>query len=435
MKVLSSKDYLEVTANSLIADYDRDILTNLYQPIFGYTALSVYFSLWSEMNNQKVTSISTHEQFLARMQMPTGVFVDARKSLEACGLLRTYVEAAGEVNVYTYELYAPKTPKLFFDNALLYGMLIKCIGENEAKRLKSIYKIDNENEFGEEISAHFHDVFHPEFDDPSFMIAAESDTKSIGRNSAKIRGDFSYETLFDELKKISQITDKTLSKGEVKEIERMALLYGVNEATAAIIISRTCDLTQKKGFRISMKTINDEFKNDSHFKYAGSSRTINGRNLINSKTDLAEKINVMETVSPADYLSLFQNYTKPAKADLNLLNMLSNEFHLENPVINVLVDYVLTVNNNILSKYYVEKIAASLARENVVTAIDAMNYLKKIHSPKASRKSTKITNPINELANASANTSSNNSDDELTAEQEFEKMMLYFNRGDKDGEN
>ena len=36
--------------------------------------------------------------------------------------------------------------------------------------------------------------------------------------------------------------------------------------------------------------------------------------------------------------------------------------------------------NNVLSRRYTEKIASSLAREGVTTAIDTMNYLIKINS-------------------------------------------------------
>ena len=48
MLVLKEIDYLDVKLNSLVADYDRKILANLYQPIIGYTALAVYFTLLSE---------------------------------------------------------------------------------------------------------------------------------------------------------------------------------------------------------------------------------------------------------------------------------------------------------------------------------------------------------------------------------------------------
>ena len=63
--------------------------------------------------------------------------------------------------------------------------------------------------------------------------------------------------------------------------------------------------------------------------------------------------------------------------DLKLLNDLSGVFKLPNCVINALVDYVLTINDNVLARPLTEKIAASLVRQGVRTTIDAMNYLKK----------------------------------------------------------
>ena len=48
---------------------------------------------------------------------------------------------------------------------------------------------------------------------------------------------------------------------------------------------------------------------------------------------------------------------------------------LPNSVANALVLYVLTKNKNILSKKLTEKIGASLVREGVTTALDALNYL------------------------------------------------------------
>ena len=47
MVILSESDMFEVKITSLLADYDRETITNLYQPIIGYTALAIYFSFWS----------------------------------------------------------------------------------------------------------------------------------------------------------------------------------------------------------------------------------------------------------------------------------------------------------------------------------------------------------------------------------------------------
>ncbi len=81
MVILSENDYLDVKLNSLIADYDSETLSNLYQPIIGYAALAVYFTLVSESKNQKITSVISHNQLLNRLQMSPGDFVEARKRL------------------------------------------------------------------------------------------------------------------------------------------------------------------------------------------------------------------------------------------------------------------------------------------------------------------------------------------------------------------
>ena len=80
---------------------------------------------------------------------------------------------------------------------------------------------------------------------------------------------------------------------------------------------------------------------------------------------------------PASWLAVLQNGHKPADSDLKILESLSLNLGLPNPVINALVDFVLQKNDNILSKAYIEKIGAALAREGVKTSLDAMTCLPK----------------------------------------------------------
>ena len=131
MVVLSNNDMFEVRINSLLADYDRDTIANLYQPIIGYAAVAIYFTLWSEANVQRILSFSSHEQLFARMKIAPGNFIEARKILEGVGLLKTRLEKAPGTNIYHYELSAPKTPERFFEDTLLYGMLIQALGEKD----------------------------------------------------------------------------------------------------------------------------------------------------------------------------------------------------------------------------------------------------------------------------------------------------------------
>ena len=428
MKVLANQDFLEVRLASLIADFDRDTLSNLYQPMIGYEALSLYMTLWSEANNERISPLCTHEQIFLRMRIPAGAFVEARKYLEATGLLKTFVSKGQDYKIYHYELYAPKSPRGFFDDALLYGMLIKSIGENNATRLKNIYLIDPKQDYGEEITAKFAEVFHPSFNDEAFIEAASAESKVKGRNSGKIKGQFSYEDFFKYLSEISQIKDSAFNKTDMKEIERLATLNGVNEHDASLLINQLYDSTKPKGQRIDFVKLARIMQEKTDDKYRRNGKLNNGGpNLMSGETDLAKKINLMETKSPKDYLSYLQGGTKPALADLKVINGLSKNYNLPNPVINAIVDYVLYRADNVLSRPYAEKVAVSLVRENILTAVDAMNYLKKVDKKSRNKKTNKTFMKVLETEHK------DNDDKNKDWESDWDRFLDEINGGDDGG--
>ena len=375
MVILSENDMFEVKISSLLADYDRETITNLYQPIIGHTALAIYFSFWSESHIQKLLSYSSHEQFLARMKLSPGAFIEGRQLLEAVGLVKTRLEKIQNINIYHYELLAPKTPKGFFEDTLLFGLLIQNLGEAEANRVRRVYEIHNVELLGEDISSSFNDVFHPDFEDAAFMKAAENNKKTVGRNKSKIATEFNYELFFTSLKENSQISDKAFTKKEMKEIDRLATLYGVSEDVVAHIVINCYSPDKEKGKRVDLHQVNEDLKNEVSYSVSSRKSNKTKQNHVVGDEGLAAKIKFFEVSNPKEVLIALQNGTKPAKADLNIIDTLSKDYHLPNPVINVAIDFILTMNNNVLSSYSAEKIAASLSRENIETAIDAMEYL------------------------------------------------------------
>ena len=380
MVLIHNIDLFTVRLVTLIAEYDRDTMVNLYQPLIGHEAVSLYFTLWSESNNQKIIPSSTHESLFVKTQFTVGEFIKARKALEAVGLLKTYLETTEGGRYFHYELYSPKTPNDFFNDTLLYGLLIKCIGEKEAQRAKNIYSIPVNNKMGEDISASFQEVFHPDYEDPAFMKAIKT-SKAVGRNQAIIESKFSYEKLFEELSKISQISEKAFLKKDLKELARIATLYGVDEETAAPIINSFYNPNAEKGKRLDFENITKAFQEETNVVYLSSSKSVSTKpKFVSSSGALASKINLMESISPKDFLAILQNGSEPATPDLKLIDNISKKFRLNNSVINAIIDYVLTTNNNVLSRPYCEKVAASLAREGITSTLDAMNYLKKISS-------------------------------------------------------
>lgn len=386
MVILSENDMFEVKVATLLADYDRETITNLYQPIIGYTALAIYFSFWSEYKIQKVLSYSSHEQFLNRMKMNPGTFLEARKLLEAVGLVKTRLEKIKDVKIYHYQLLAPRTPQGFFNDTLLFGLLIQNIGENEANRLRRVYEVHEIQQAGDDITSSFNDIFHPDFEDAAFLKASNQTGTIAGRNRSKIATEFNYEEFFKVLKEDSQIAETAFTKKEMKEIERLSTLYGVTEAVAASVVINCYSPDKEKGKRVDLKQVNEDLKNEA--VYSKASKKSYTKNMVVGNDGLAAKIKLFEIKTPADVLSILQNGTKPARGDLNLINMMSSDYNLPNPVINVAIDFVLAMNNNVLSKFSCEKIAASLSRENVKTAVDAMEYLKNSYV-KENKKSTK----------------------------------------------
>ena len=388
MIILSPNDIFIAKSKSLIADYDRETIFNLYQPLIGAIASALYFSLVYEAKNQKITSVSTHEQLLVRMQITTQEFLKARGLLEAVGLLKTYLDGMKEdIKTYTYEVFAPKTPKSFFEDTLLYGLLIKYIGEKDANRMKSIYNEDVSEAIGTEISKSFGEEFHPDFTDPVFSKAMKT-SNNRGRKTAKIDSEFNYDRFFETLASISPINKDSLTKKELKEIERLCALYGVDEISAANIVAHLYDSTQSKGNRIDFKQMSEMLQSETNYSFLSSMKR-KETNHVSSDTDLANKINLMETLSPTEYLTVLQNGASPAGSDLRLIEDLSAKFKLTPGVINALIDFVLAANNNVLSRAYSEKIAASLAREGITTVIDAMNYLKKVRKSSKKKPSPK----------------------------------------------
>lgn len=426
MIVLNGKDFMEVKLASLVADYDREILANLYQPIIGFTGLAVYLSLWAEANNQKVVSIINHEQFFNRMKINATQFVDARKLLEGIGLVKTYVNDSRGVKIYRYEVFAPRTPKDFFDNALLYGMFIKSVGESEAIKAKNIYHMENSLEQGTDISSTFVDAYRPDFEDPAFKKALVNSPNMAGRSGAKIQSEFSFEKFFEALKQVSQISSEAFTKKDMKEIERIATLNGVDEAFAANSVATIYDSQAGKGKHVDYKKLAKIFQEETNYAYLSSVRQ-GKKSSVSGNSDLAKKINIMENNSPKDFLSILQNGSKPASSDLMLINSISENFHLSNGVINALIDYTLATNNNILSRYYIEKIAASLAREGVTNAVDAMNYLNKVANGKKKEKKEE------QVAEEIVETIEEEKQNEETEQIDWNSLIDSIDEGGSDG--
>ena len=138
-------DIYTVVNKTILNENDRKIITMLYQPIIGYTATSLYFTLIDDLDKLELISDDlTHHHLMATMQLKLESIVKAREKLEAVGLLKTYFKKEN-VNHYVYLLYSPIPANEFFNHPILNIVLYNNLGKEEYEKLLSYYKVPRLN--------------------------------------------------------------------------------------------------------------------------------------------------------------------------------------------------------------------------------------------------------------------------------------------------
>ena len=117
----------------------------------------------------------------------------------------------------------------------------------------------------------------------------------------------------------------------------------------------------KSGINIDLMRSSDNFENFDNY---------------DNSDKLGYNLHLLTITAPFEFLKLLQNYTNPSPADVNIINVLSNKYGFTTGVINAIVFYTLKQCDDKLPLKYVEKVAATLARKKVTTALGALNALK-----------------------------------------------------------
>ena len=159
-KGLLPADTYIVVNKTILNDFDRKLLIPLYQPIVGYAAISFYFTLWSYLDKSELLSPEwTHHHLMTNMGISLSEIVEARRKLEAIGLLKTFLRK-DHINTYLYELYSPISAKEFFNNPILSTALYTTIGKLEFDKTVEYFKVPRLNISNyEEITSSFNDIF------------------------------------------------------------------------------------------------------------------------------------------------------------------------------------------------------------------------------------------------------------------------------------
>lgn len=371
MKQINLETKINLYSKTILSDYNYFLIQELYMPIVGSDGVSLY-TLFSNRIKMGKKSVN-FDELTAYLCISLNDVLNAKKKLEAVGLISTYSNSSSDVRELSVILYSPKSPKKFFLDIVLKGLLQTRIGEEKVREIKEYFKMDSldKNSLTED-SANFIDVFSVDFDNNNFKYDSEKNEILFDFKSKDSTLKFDFAYFFKIFAQKYDVDETFFTKEDKTTISSLANLYGYNEDFMIEIVVDCINSVEKK---LDAKKLQKVCYNSQIIEKVAVKKTRKTPNTSGSKSPIALKIQFMEKYTPYQYLKLRQNNVAPVKTDMFILSFLATNLGLSNGVINALVDYVLETNNNILSRNLIEKIGATLVRENIETALDAMNYL------------------------------------------------------------
>ncbi len=373
-------DSYTVLNKTILSENDRKLISKLYQPIIGYTAVSLYFTLLDDLNESKLMSTElTHHHLMTTMQLKLDNIIDARKRLEACGLLKTYMKQERHVNEYVYLIYSPLSAQEFFSHPILNIVLYNNLGKKEYEKLVSYYKMPHYNlkEYTD-ITAEFSNVFKT-----SSITDLEKVEGITARtsNSLTLREQIDFNLLIASIPK-NMISERCFTSDVKELINSLSFIYQIDDLAMQGLVRNALN---EKGL-IDRVELRKSCRNYYQFEQGGRLPTLVYakqpeylKKEVGDTSKWAKMVYTFENISPYDYLKSKYKGAEPTARDLRLIENLLIDQKLKPGVVNVLLSYVLKINNQKLNKNYIETIVGQWKRLNIETVEEAMKITEKEH--------------------------------------------------------
>lgn len=372
-------DTYTVINKTIITDKDRKLITMLYQPIIGFSAVSLYYTLIDDLDKSEVMSDDlTHHHLMATMQLKLEDILIAREKLEAVGLMKTYLRK-DSINQYAYLLFSPISAHEFFNHPILNIVLYNNLGKKEYEKVLNYFKMPRVTlkDF-EDITCSFNEVFTPV---RGTIMEINEDITRRDSNNILINKGIDFNLIISSIPS-SQISDRCFTD-EVKElINNLSYIYNIDSLDMQGIVRNSINekgLIDKTVLRKSCREYYqfDNYGNLPTLIYNKQPEFLKKPKGDNSKW--AKMVYTFENITPYQLLKAKYKGAEPTDRDKKLIESLLIEQKLAPGVVNVLISYVLKINNEQLTKSFVETIAGQWKRLNIETVEEAMKVAEKEH--------------------------------------------------------
>ena len=421
MNTLLPADIYMVVNKSIITDLDRKNLITFYEPIIGHLPATLYLTLLNDLDGSNITPRDlTHHHLMSILKCPLKVIKEARESLEAVGLLKTYVKQ-GNINNYIYEIYSPLTPSEFFNHPILNVVLYDNIGALEYDLLcKRFQKVKIDTKDYQDITKKMDEVYTP----VSNISAIDIQERSI--NDIDCSSQIDFDLIAASIPK-GILNEKAFNKKTKELINQIAFIYKIDSLKMMELIRSVLNefgMIDKNNLRLVARKMY-QFHNGALPTLIYRSQPEYLKTPAGDTSMRGKIIQVFESLNPVDFLRKKYHGAKPTNRDIKIIEDLIIDQELPPAVVNVLLDYVLRKNNNKLSQAYIETIAGQWKRAGLKNASEAMEFAEKENS-KITKKISQ--NTTKKISSEPVWFNKNNEQLELTQEekQEMENMFKEF---------
>lgn len=392
-KELLPVDEYIVRTNGILQDFDRKALTLLYQPLIGPIGFSLYMTLWSEVEvNRLWGTKNTHSHLIKMTALNLQQIFEERKKLEGIGLLKTYVKEDESNRTFIYELQPPLSPKEFFNHDVFIVFLYNRLGKASFQKVKNFFNdVKIEENTYKEVTRSFVDVFS--FLKPSELDVSNDEMKNaLSQNGEQMvervnpSGIFIPENVFDFDLFFAGISKSLIRKDifteEMKEIiAKLAFLYSINPIDMAKIVMWTLNEENQ----INVKLLREEARNYYQLHHgaklprlAYKTQPLQDLSLMGREPQSEEDrlIKKLDRLSPYEFLKSLSEGVEPTTTDLQIIENIMINQKLNPGVVNVLLYYVMLKSDKKLNKNFIYTIAGHWARLQVKTVREAMDLAK-----------------------------------------------------------
>ncbi|MFB9973454.1 hypothetical protein FPQ10_04230 [Allobacillus sp. SKP2-8] len=388
MKHLLPNDRMKVMQQDVFFTDADSVLTLLYQPLIGREAVALFQFLKEEAAKQVADASVSHHYVMTMLNMDLDEFFEARKRLEAIGLLKTFKESLSYTTFY-YLLQRPFSAKGFFADSMYSVLLEHQVGQDVANQLKKkLIQPRKLPDSVQQLTTSFDDVF------TTVAPKEEAENPPIKQDKQVEESSLPVDWLKKMLSQQQLQPQSILTQSNLIFMEKMIKIYDVNflELEKAVMWAVTeASTLDRKEFHAMCKDIYYKkhgtvpprlYRHNAQSEENPLSNQPKSTNASTKSENLSKKDKLIHHFETITHRQLLEDHSSSGVASMKEIDMITDmmETHgLAQPVMNVLVDYVLKRNQNKLSKNYLETIAAHWSREKIATAEQAMDIAKREH--------------------------------------------------------